>query len=534
MQLIIKNIIIVLKRFGVSCLLAVTGLAIAFAVFYMTAVQSYYDLRFDRNFEKANSIFLFSRVFPNSGVDFFSTNTIEPGVCAERYPEIRNYCYLRSGQFKFTLNDDNSVEERYFFENLTSASIGFIDMFKPRLLHGDIKQAFTQGYAMLTQSAAKSLFGEKYPIGEKIFYNNNTDELIAVTVAAVCADFPENCSLENGVYQFQPELDRRFSGFTTYFEIIPSDKDILQKKMNDDQYEPLIPLPMPSADKRIWQFKLTALPDVHFQFPPQGEKPVTVIILLMSVGLLLLVVSYINFLNFSVAMAPFRFKSITLRKILGENAFMLKLSMVIETVFFSFMAFLLSILFIFFLNTGALRDFFRADLAIAANPGLLFFIGIFSIMAGFLSGLYPAFYTTAFNPAMAISGSFFLSFHNKWLKNILIGLQFVAAIFLITTTLFINIQYYYMRNKDWGINTKDVLYLNVKPIYREVDAFMEELKRNANIAEITAGSRFPGQKTDMGFGEPFEGVSISLSGWYLKPNSFDFFGVHVTKGDRSM
>ncbi|MDR1121764.1 MAG: hypothetical protein LBM08_12710 [Dysgonamonadaceae bacterium] len=65
MKIIIKNIAIVLKRFRLSCILAVVSLAVAYFVFYLPIVHSYYDLNFDRNFEKSNSIFLYSRIVPN-------------------------------------------------------------------------------------------------------------------------------------------------------------------------------------------------------------------------------------------------------------------------------------------------------------------------------------------------------------------------------------------------------------------------------------------------------------------------------------
>ena len=234
MKVIIKNIIIVLKRFGVSCTLAVVGLAIAFSVFYMTVVQSSYDLRFDRNFEKADNIFLYSRIMPgNRASSRTITNSIEPRISAERYPEIKDYCYLTVRYEKrFEISDDKTDKARIIHETFTSASIGLIGMFKPKVLHGDIKQAFTPGHVMLTENAARKMFGNEYPVGKKISYSDyiNTDWLIVATVAAVCVDFPENCSLKNGIYQYQPEIGHNQWNFTTYFEIEPSNTDRLLKK----------------------------------------------------------------------------------------------------------------------------------------------------------------------------------------------------------------------------------------------------------------------------------------------------------------
>jgi len=298
--------------------------------------------------------------------------------------------------------------------------------------------------------------------------------------------------------------------------------------MNDDQFMQNIE----GREDEIWEYELTALPKIHLWFQAKGEgNPVTVIALL-SVGILLLVVSYINFLNFSVAMASVRVRNLNIRKIFGESSFMLKMSVIMETVFLSFVSFLLSILVIQFLNTGTMKDFFIADLSITKNPDLLFFAGVISIVAGFLAGIYPASYSTAFNPAVAISGTFTLSSHNKWLKNILTSVQFIAAIFLITATLFVKIQYDYMRNKDWGIQTENVLFLNIELIRDDVENFMTELKQYANIVDVTTSSFYPGGQNGLqGWGRKFEGVSINIKVWSVKSDFFDFFGVKLINGE---
>ena len=157
MLLFIKNILILLKRFGVTCLLAVVGMAIAFSVFYMTVVQSFYDFYFDRNFEKAKSIYLYSRIIsPRMSYFRTRTNTFEQKECAERYSEIKNFCYLQINNENIKIKDEDG-NERIYYENVTSSSIGFIDMFKPKILYGEVRRAFTPEHAMLTESTVKKL-----------------------------------------------------------------------------------------------------------------------------------------------------------------------------------------------------------------------------------------------------------------------------------------------------------------------------------------------------------------------------------------
>lgn len=533
--MLIKNTIMIWRRFKVSCTLAVAGLAIAYSIFYMVIVQTHYDLSFDRNFEKADSIFLYSRIiseindiFDCPGKWSTTTNTAEPRECFNRYSEIKNFCYLVNWDRKLEIKDEKTGASYFINGSVTYASIGFIDIFKPKILYGDVNQAFVTGFAMLTESVAKKIFGDKYPIGEIITSFDYWNFEYKLTVVAVCADFPENCSLKNGVYTLQPESEYLNTwNFTTYFEIDPANVNQLLIKMNEEQY---IAKQSTWGASEDWLFGLTVLPKIHLWFPEKGEgNPVTVIALL-ALGILLLVVSYINFLNFAVAMAPVRVKSINIRKVLGENSFMLKFSIIIEAIFLSFIAFLFSIFLIEFLSTGTLQNFFIADLTVLKNIDLLIFAGTFSILSGFFAGIYPAFHTTSFNSAMALSGSFSLSMQSKWLKNISTSVQFIAALFLIITTLFVNIQHNYLRNRDWGIQTENILYFNTKIVAHYGDVLMAELQRNPNIVEVTASHCYPGGG-QQGWIRDFEEVDVYLDAWYINSDFFDFFGVNLIEGD---
>ena len=528
MRIIIYNFFITFKRFKVSCLLTVTGLSVAFAVFYLTFVQSCFDLSFDRNFEKADSIFLYSRIGQNLGSSSTSMNAFEAMVCAERYSEIKDLCYLYSGNHPFAVTDEQTGEIRIFDETLITASDGFIDIFSPKILLGDAKNVFSPDASprnvMLTESLAKKMFGNRNPIGEIFTWYN-----MRRSVAAVCADFPDNCSLKNGIYAraYEERKNSSFWAYTTYFKIDPKNIDRLLKKMNDEQYmQKLL-----DRENDIWKYELTALPRVHLWFPAKGEGNPVSVVLLLTTGILLLVVSYINFINFSIAMAPVRVKSINLRKILGESPFMLKMSLIIEAGFLSFISFLLSVLIIGFVNTGALQDFFRADISLTENLGLLIFAGTVFILSGFIAGIYPAYYTAAFNPAVALSGSFSQSHVNKLIKNVLTGIQLFAAIFLITSTFFIRMQNRYLLNKSWGINTENVLYFYTEIDRIHVDNFMTEIERSPIVTGVTSAAYYPGQRM-MQVGRPFGDIYVNTNYWPVMPDFFDFFGVNNVEGDR--
>jgi putative ABC transport system permease protein len=525
MKLLIKNIIILLTRFRMSSILTITGLAVAYAVFYMIVVQAHYDFSFDRNFEKSNSIFLYSRIIPN--VDFLrtKTNVIEANELLAKYSEIKNVCYLYHGFLdeRFDIKDDGIIKIENVSIPLTYTNAGFVDIFQPKILAGDAGRALTPDNAMLTESIVKQYFGNENPIGKTFFFHKSDKP---ITIAAVCADFPDNCRLKNGIYFSLPETDRSMWNYTTYLEINSQNKDRLLNALNKDQAMQK----GTNFDGQIWQYELTALPDIHLGFPAEGKGSLTTIISLLAIGILLLIISYINFLNFSIALAPVRIKSFNIRRILGESSLALKFSIVMEAVFLSFIAFLVSILIVNFLNTGAVQDFFKADLSVSRNLGLLIVVGGISLFTGFLAGIYPAFYATSFKPAMALSGSFSISGHTKWLKNILIIFQFVTAIFLIIVTLFVKIQHDYLLNKNVGINTENILYLKTAPVSANVEDFIYELNQNPDITDVTSAQYYPGYEQMQIWGRDFQGVKVLVNVWYIKPDFLDFFGINIVDG----
>jgi putative ABC transport system permease protein len=314
--------------------------------------------------------------------------------------------------------------------------------------------------------------------------------------------------------------------YTSYIELDPENKDKLQNALNKNQN---VHKHGYNAEK-IWQYELTALPKVYLHFPAKGEGNLTTTVSLLAIGILLLIVSYINFLNFYIAMTPTRIKWFNIRWIFGESAVSLKLSIMMEALFLSLIAFLASILFINLIKAGVV-DFFTADISISQNLRLLFFVGIFSILSGFVAGIYPAIYSTSFKPAIALSGSFAVSQRSKWLKNILIGAQFVTAIFLVIVTIFVKTQHDYMRNKNWGITTENILYFSTERIRDNVDNMTDKLKNNPDITDITFGLHFPGQDgLTQSWGREFEGVRIDVNAWYVKSNFLDFFGITVAEG----
>jgi putative ABC transport system permease protein len=275
------------------------------------------------------------------------------------------------------------------------------------------------------------------------------------------------------------------------------------------------------------------IPLVKIHFSKLGTGNLTITLSLLVIGIVALVIAYINFINFSLVMAPLRVKSLNVRKIFGAQTGLLKVTVASESVIFSVIAFLLSIFFMNIIHKNLPNDFFSANMSISNNWLLFVFTGIFIAVLGFIIGLYPAHYATSFKPAATLSGSLSKSQKNVMIRNMLTTIQFTIAVALIIIVVFIRWQCSYAVNYSWGIQKENIVYLssfylnaNDKQDKRnEMLSFTTELKRNPQVLDCTVSDYMPGSEPDKE-----KEINDGWIGWATADNFLDFFGVHVIEG----
>ena len=527
MKAIFRNFFFVLKRFKTSSILNILGLSVAFAVFTVCIIQVHYDFSYDLNLKKSENIYIFSRLWTSNGNRGMTSSISEAKTISDKFPEVKSYCLVspyKNTSFDLHKKDGNiSKQDEY----LTKASVGFINVFTPQILIGDGHSAFTEkNKAMISESTAHHFFGTQNPIGQLICFH---DSIAPITIVAVCKDFPDNCSLKNGIYMQLPYKETGNHCCTGYFEVKQDDLNKLTSYLNSKEFNKENPT-LSLKDPYKFIAELIPLSKIHLQYPEIGNGSLNSTLSFLAIGLLTLIIAYINFLNFTVAMAPSRVRGLNIQKILGANPIKLKLAIAFEAAFFSLLAYILALICISLLKQSSINDFFSANLALAKNWEMLSIIGIVSILLGILLGLYPAHYLTSFQPAIALSGSFSLSGKSSKLRNILIVIQFTSAISLIIISVFIKIQHDYMQNYSWGIQKKNIVYLPSKQLNANIKTFTDELKKNPHILGYTTSRAIPGNMELNYSVDDFEGKFVSTAIWYVKYNFLDFFGAKIEDG----
>jgi putative ABC transport system permease protein len=252
---------------------------------------------------------------------------------------------------------------------------------------------------------------------------------------------------------------------------------------------------------------------------------------LFAIGLLTLLIAFVNFVNLSLAMAPSRIRGINIRKILGLDKTTLRLTIAMESVFFTLIALALA-----FLGVSCLRETtFARELFPTIHTSLveyetpLAIVSLVILAVSFFIGLYTMRYSTSVDEADSLKGSYATGVKGAGLRNVLIVIQFTAAMVLICLSIFINRQNRFMQNYDWGIPKENIVYLPTAGLGQKANAFGEELMRNPQITDYCISRALPGN-VQMNWGRRFEGLQISLAVWSVDERFFHFFDVPIVAG----
>jgi putative ABC transport system permease protein len=528
----LKNFLFVLKRFKTSSVINILGLSVALIVFFVVLMQVHYDFTYDRSYANADKIVQFNIFQSENGKGGIGTsvNFQIPAQISDRLPEVEAYCMLANwGNETFDVDKGNVSPETYPIPCIRTTQ-RFLTVFAPEILSGDTAAIFAApGKAMISQKTAQRLFGNENPIGKSLHYHYDGEIL---TVQAVYRDFPENSSLNNGVYTHLPEYDEEEWSFNAYFLIHPDNLAAAREKINnkemvgEENYQYFEEHP-----EITYRLQLSSLNDLYLKGTNGEGNRIHTTLSLLAIGVLTLLIAFINFVNLSLAMAPSRVRSITIRKVMGAGKNALRAAIAAESVLFTAIAATIAFVGIYLLKGSAFAQelFPTIEFSLWSHAGLFApALGVILLLA-FAIGLYTMRYTTSSNEAEVMKGSFARSVQGVKMRNLLIIVQFTAAIALICISIFIQRQNTYMLNFDWGMPKENIVYLPIAGLGQNSRAFGQELLRDPRITDYCITRALPG-RVGMSWGREYEGKQIRLIVWSVDDRFFDFFEVDILAG----
>lgn len=495
------------------------GLACCIVLFYM--VQ--YELRFDSFHEKADRIYRVNMhlVSPNKAVFTNGSSYGLPQLLFDQYPDLFQdengqaqttlFKYLEFGQVD-VMEDDQ--EDRSFREEwIAFAQPSFFNLFDIEWLAGDQETALAApNTVIISESLAEKYFGNLAEDPSKVIGKalrlidqggiqaSGLDQ--GLEVVGVFKDLPSNSSLRMKMlvsFKTIEEIQKpnmssiQYAGmFVKNYIALPENYD---PRLLEEQFPGLIQKHLGEewVDKR--RIVLQPLRDIHFNTDYNNPAVNKQNILALGwVGLLLLLVSCINYVNLSIAIAASRSKEMVMRKILGSSRQVLINGAMIETAMLVLLAIALAIgIAELLLRNLTAVLVYLTPFALLGVPGFLLFITAIFFFCLFLNGLYPALFLSRFKPIQYLSSSLNLRLvGNLSMRRVLLLVQFTIAQGIIIAALVITKQVNFGLHKDLGF-TKDAVITMDLPVKDSValTRFKEQLSASPQIQSISYSTNAP-------------------------------------------
>jgi putative ABC transport system permease protein len=221
---------------------------------------------------------------------------------------------------------------------------------------------------------------------------------------------------------------------------------------------------------------------------------ITYVWLFSGIGIFILLLACLNFMNLSTARSANRAKEVGLRKVVGANKSQLVRQFLGESMILTFISFMLAIVLVL-MSMPFFRNISGKDMMInnLLNPAILAgFIGLFLIIS-LIGGSYPAFFLSSFKPVEVIQGTLKRGAKSSALRVVLVSFQFAVSIILIIGTFTVNTQLKFVRSKNLGYDKDHVIMIQMRntETQNKYEAIKEAIQRNPSVINVSASSTSP-------------------------------------------
>ncbi len=493
-----------LRRNKLYSVLNITGLAIGITCCMLILLYVQDELSYDRFHEKSTRIYRATThfVLKDRIMDFASTAHVQGPMFKEEYPEVENYVRFNSyGSRRMIRYEDVSYAEEKFIWVDNSV----FDVFSFNLIKGNPKEALTKpNMVVITEDIAEKYFGDQDPIGKNLRIHN--DELYMVT--GIVENIPTNSHIRPDFLASFITLDLQPTGnaaadlvnnvdYYTYLLLEEgADYKALEQKFVGFIEKYLSPLISSIGGSARYDLQPLTSIYLHSDLENELERTgdIAYVWLFSGIGLFILLLACLNFMNLSTARSANRAKEVGLRKVVGAQRAQLIKQFIGESMILTFIAILLSLFLVFF-TLPIFNNISGKNLAMTylSNPVLLLGLFGFFIIVSLIGGSYPAFFLSAFRPVEVLQGRLRRGAKNSVLRIALVSLQFTVSIVLIIGTLIVSKQLNYVRNKNLGYDKDHIIALRIRneETQKRHEALRNALLTNPNILSVSASSSLP-------------------------------------------
>jgi efflux ABC transporter, permease protein len=550
MKIAFRNFLTTLRRYKISSLLNVIGLTLAFTAFYVIMTQVWWELGYNRSLHEADRIYLVENedwYEPGKWSSWLNRPVPERVIASTAGVEVGGCMWGSFGSGTCWTSNEPSFGYNKFSASCGSVSLPFLDVFAFRSVEGDVHDIGKPKSVIVSREAAERM---RVGVGSLIWVDTDEPQPDgAMEVVAVFEDFPDNsllgeCEVVKNLGETNLYTTSEWS-FNYFVKFRPgADPDEFARQWTNVNQE----MQREAAEKRaaagdaaddddesgIYGVRLSPVSDLYFESDSQApcrQGSVVTTYTLLGIAVLVIVLAFINFVNFFFALVPVRIRTVNTFKVFGAPASSLRFNFVFEAFGLVLIALLAAWYVSFALQGTEFASYISASLALSQNLEVVGLVAVVAFVMALAASLYPAWYITSFAPALVVKGSFGGTRSGRRLRTLLLGVQFFISIGLIIATSFIRLQHDYMMHYDMGFDKENLLAVRLSERGAvSYDALRQKLLSDPQVKDVTGATSRLVSVGRMGWGREFKGRQVAFQSYVVQPDFLRVMGIPITDG----
>ena len=504
-----------LKRHKIYACINVFGLAVSLTACWLIVLYIKDELSYDRFNIKADRIV---RVAQHESWDGGNMNiAVTPAPLGlrlkQQFPQIEDIVRIDAEGGELVTHGNGTLK----IKDIISADPSFFKIFSFDFLEGNEESALKDPQSIvITESLAHTLFGSQESfINQVILFPGGSP----ARVSAVISDVPRNSHLRfSAVRPMSSGLSENWQNSSLYTYLLLKDPESLRSLRR------LLPAFVDGTIRKEmgatkYQLELQPLASIHLQsnldYEISPNSSLSRIYIFGAIGLLILFIAIINYVNLATARASSRVKEIGIRKTLGSGRWQLTSLFITEAALVTVLAGLTALVLVRFsmpvfnMITGKNLTLWRFGIW----PSTAFILS-FSVVVGMISGIYPSLLLSRFQAIPALKGDTGRMGGTVFFRKSLLVLQFVIAVFMISASFIIYRQLEYVNHADLGFNKQQVVTFHIdnKSLRSQIPEIKTKLLQSPLIERVAVA------------GNPIGNNDLGTHGYYYENNQHSISG----------
>lgn len=529
MDKIFRNFFVIIRSYVFSSVMNVIGLALVFAVAILVAMQVDFEYGYDRHTANADRIYRVELRFGEEADRRPLISLPAAELVAKASPHIQGYAvddmWIRK---EIYVSADKANFSSYFYQQVSPEF--FSRLTTPEVVEGSLSALEDPNAVAISRHTAEQIFGTAHGVLGRTLDLKLSDGTSSATIGLVYEDFALNSVFRNSVYQkFSDTYGNagQWNNSCMNLYVLLDDSKNLASAMEAAETE--FGKVMKDAEVTVFATPLRDIyfaPKLQLEEAAKGNRTTTRVMIL--VAMLVVLISCVNFVNFSIAIAPLRVKSIHIHKIYGSSIAGLRLMIISETVLFCLIAGVISVFLILAAKNSFLQELMSVPIDLIAHPELIGAAFLALVGIGVVAGLFPAFYLTS-----DTRGKGTQSLTGRLVRNVLIGFQYTISVTLVIVSIFMWQQREFVSRKDLGFDYRNILITQISDdlAKKQRDVLAEKLKASPLIEDVAfTSSPFPTSGPVGSLGRPYKDKSVGFNVIGVSWNFPALMGIYIKEG----